>query len=52
MRATKYCCPVFQGDFASRASKLLRQVCSRFEIQIQQGVASKGYVHILVSASP
>lgn len=43
---------VLQGDLALRVSELVRQVCERFEIQIQRGVLSKDHVHILVSAPP
>ena len=49
---TKYRYQVLQGEVAVRIRELVRQTCSKFEIEIIRGVVSKDYVHILVSAPP
>ena len=49
---TKYRYHMLQGDLAHRVRELVRQVCERFEVQINRGVVSKDHLHILVSAPP
>ena len=49
---TKYRYGILKDDIAIRLRKLIRQICSLFEIEILRGVVSKHHVHISVSAPP
>ena len=49
---TKYRYKVLNGELATRARDLLRQVCMAREIKIVKGHVSRDHVHMLVSGPP
>lgn len=49
---TKYRYKVLSGEVAERVRDWVRQTCEAFEIRIINGVVSKDYAPILVSAPP
>lgn len=49
---TKYRYKVLNGELATRARDLIRQVCMAREIKILKGHVSRDHVHMLVSAPP
>jgi len=49
---TKYRKPVFGGKIAIRTRELIRQVCTKNEVEILAGHVSKDHVHLLVSTPP
>jgi putative transposase len=49
---TKYRKPVLQGEIATRARELIREICRSYDVEIIKGHLSKDHVHLLVSVPP
>jgi putative transposase len=49
---TKYRYHILVGDLKLRVRELIRQTCSKHEINILKGHVSKDHVHILISSPP
>ena len=49
---TKYRKPVLEGEIASRARDLIREICRSIDVEIIKGHVSKDHVHIMVSVPP
>ena len=49
---TKYRYPVLRGEIGVRTRDIIRQLCTRLDVQIVSGHVSADPVHLLVSAPP
>ena len=49
---TKYRKPVLQGEIATRARELIREICRSYDVEIIKGHLSRDHVHLLVSVPP
>ncbi|MDE5991929.1 MAG: IS200/IS605 family transposase [Oscillospiraceae bacterium] len=49
---TKYCKPILTGKIALRTREIIRQVCSRNDVEIISEYAGKDHIHLLVSVPP
>ena len=49
---TKYRKAIMVGKIAKRCQEIIRQVCSRNDVEIIKGHISKDHVHMLVSCPP